>query len=83
MAGMSGKDGARLAVLTARPRKRPDFTKGITDTVLVNVIATCPDTKSVTAGPAPLYGTCTMSIFAMNLSSSPDILATPPVPAEA
>jgi hypothetical protein len=44
------------------------------------VICTSPATTSCIAGPAPLYGTCTTSIFVCCLKSSMPTCGTEPLP---
>ena len=42
----------------------------MTGTALAIVTPICPPSMSTINGPVPLYGTCVMSIFAIDLKSS-------------
>src|SRR4051794_14644010 len=48
-----------------------------------NIIWTCPETRSISAGGEPLYGTCRMSIPASTLSNSPSMCDWVPKPGDA
>ena len=48
-----------------------------------NMTSTCPPSRSVSAGPAPRYGTCTMSTPVIILNSSPPTWIEVPLPADA
>ena len=52
-------------------RSLPLFTCGTVEVGLENISATWPPSRSLIAGPAPLYGTCTRSVFVVSLNSSP------------
>lgn len=80
--GRSGKTSLRLALVTPSPLNRPARTWGIEDSTLLNASSMCPPIKSVKTGPAPLYGTCTISMRAAELSISPARWVTIPMPAE-
>ena len=67
MVGSVGAAALRFALLMASARRRPEFTYGSTDSVLANIIETCPAIRSVTAGGVPLYGICAMSILRLQL----------------
>ncbi|KAG1241825.1 hypothetical protein G6F65_023335 [Rhizopus arrhizus] len=58
----------------------PAWICGIDDGRLSNRISIWPPTASATAGPAPLYGTCTMSVPVAILNDSPIKCSTPQVP---
>ena len=49
---------------------------------LANIIPMCPATRSVTAGPPPLYGTCVKSVPVRSLKSSVARCGTLPLPGE-
>src|SRR5205807_2374994 len=68
--GTSGNAGERSELITASMRSFPLWTYGATvcsDTIMA---WTCPPTRSASAPPDPLYGTCTRSMRASSLSSS-------------
>src|SRR3954469_23390329 len=50
---------------------------------LANTICDSPARVATVAGPAPLYGTCTMSIFAIDFNSSPARCGVLPTPDDA
>src|SRR5262249_48985482 len=50
---------------------------------LSNITCTWPGIRSCSAGPAPLYGTCSMSQPVMNLNSSPERCTEVPLPEDA
>src|SRR4051812_29521186 len=73
-------------------RVRLDTAIGLTRLLLMNAIAagseenitcTCPLARSVSAGGAPLYGTCVQVKLAIARKSSPDKCVMVPVPADA
>src|SRR6266545_3051557 len=70
--GRCGTAGIRLAVVTARPRSLPPWISGSTAPILLNITSTRPGKRSLSAGPAPRYGTCSISMPAMRLNSSPE-----------
>ena len=55
----------------------------IDDGRLSKSTCTWPPIRSMSAGPAPLYGTCSMSQPVINLNSSPDRCTEVPLPDEA
>ena len=54
MVGSSGARESRLLPETPRARSFPAFTCGRMATTLLNMISTCPPTRSVSAGESPL-----------------------------
>ncbi len=54
MAGTSGKEGARFAVVTPSARSLPVLMWSAEEGRLSNMIGTWPDSTSTSAGPAPL-----------------------------
>src|SRR5262245_45474262 len=82
--GMSGAALTRAALLTARMRKRPARWWPTTEVERIIVAtAMCPAMRSWSAGPPPLYGTCTRSSPpASSLKSSPVKFVIVPWPAE-
>ena len=74
---------ARLALVTASAFNLPALTSGITVGILMIIACTCPAVTSVTPGAAPLYGTCSRSMRAVDLSNSTDKCDRLPLPAEA
>src|SRR5207253_9645040 len=70
MVGTSGADGKRFAPVEAMRRARPSFTNGRMLPGTRNEALTWPPTRSVTAGPEPLYGTCVTSMCAALFSIS-------------
>src|ERR1035437_7536590 len=81
--GTSGAAGERVVVVTVRARSLPARTCGIAGGMPQKNINTCPPMRSGITCPAPLYGTCTMSIFSIVFSSSPERCCTLPMPGEA
>ncbi len=71
--GISGAAARRRGVVTARMRNLPLRCSSMSWAVTLGVaIGICPLSRSVSAGPAPLYGTCTMSPPPISdLNSSP------------
>src|SRR6185503_2154372 len=53
------------------------------DVRLSNMIDTCPDMRSISAGPLPLYGTCSIFTPVIMLKSSADMWIEVPLPEEA
>src|SRR5262249_29339848 len=62
---MSGSASERFVVVTASARSVPALMYPIEAGVDSNVTCTCPPIRLVSEGPAPRYGTCTMSTPAM------------------
>src|SRR5215831_12701568 len=60
----------------------PPLTYTIEDMV-ANMTCTCPPSRSISAGPAPRYGTCTRLTPVIILNSSPAIWFPEPMPADA
>ena len=83
MVGISGAAGERFAEVTAIGRNLPDLMNGIAEGIVGKMSDTCPPITSANAGALPLYGTCTMSIFAIILKSSPARCGGVPLPADA
>ena len=81
--GTSGSDGSRVAVVTASARSLPAFTCGEALTTLSIMIGTWPAITSISAGPLPLYGTCSMSMPAARLKSSMPRWDGEPLPIDA
>src|SRR6266849_5328878 len=81
--GRSGKACERRALVTATGASFPGFTCGIAAGMVAKYSWTCPDRTSTIAGPAPLYGTCTISARARMRKSSPARCEELPTPAEA
>jgi len=80
---MSGSASERLVVVTASARSVPALMYPIAAGVDSNVTCTCPPIRLVSEGPAPRYGTCTMSTPAIILNSSPAMWGPVPVPGDA
>jgi hypothetical protein len=68
--GTSGSDGRRLSESTASGRTLPARICGIADATGRITSSTSPEISAIMPTVAPLYGTCTMSIFSLYLSSS-------------
>ncbi|CFW13724.1 Uncharacterised protein [Bordetella pertussis] len=83
MVGRSGALAERSVVVTASARSLPACTCGHDDGMLSNMNCTWPPIRSVTAGALPLYGTCSTSIPARCLNSSPAMWIEVPLPDEA
>ena len=81
--GMSGSAGERIAVVTASARSLPALMYSIDEGMVAKKTCTCPPSRSVSAGPPPRYGTCTMSAPAIILNSSPATCGVLPLPADA
>ena len=56
---------------------------GSANGAMSNIIMTWPPIRSWLAGAAPLYGTCTMSTFAVSLKSSAAMWPELPTPCDA
>jgi hypothetical protein len=69
-------------VVTASGRTLPALISGIAGGRLPMNITMRPAITSVSAGDAPLYGTCTTSTPAIDLKSSADRCAELPLPPE-
>ena len=83
-----GRDvGRRREPLGRRDRENAHFPERCSSIIWAVMFGTasgiCPLMRSVIAGPAPLYGTCTMSgVPASFLNNSPVSWFTEPTPAE-
>src|SRR5437016_7537277 len=80
--GRSGAAAMRFELATPSATSLPALTCGNADGVPANIICTCPPTTAPTAGAMPLNGTCTMSIPAVLLKSSPARCAPLPLPGD-
>ena len=69
--GISGATGERRDPPTASALILPAFTCGSTACTALNMNATSPAMSPVIAPAEPLYGTCSISIPAVDLNSSP------------
>src|SRR3546814_7107165 len=83
MVGTSVSRGERASLVTARALSLPAFTCGRDVEMLSNINDTSPASKATTAGPLPLYGTCSMSMPVAFLNISADRWLVLPGPAEA
>ena len=83
MVGTSGRVGRRSRVDTASTRNRPDWTYGSAATAVLNATSMSPETWSISAGPVPLYGTCTMLTPPRRLNISISRCELVPLPPEA
>src|SRR5688572_7209106 len=83
MVGSSGAAMERLAPVTATPRNFPARTCGKLEARFANITETWPAMRSVNAGAAPLYGTCTISTLAIELKSTAARCVDVPLPADA
>src|SRR3954467_10909682 len=81
MLGTSGRNGARVAVVTASARTFPAAICPIDSGPLLNDIGICPPSRSLIAGAPPLYGIALRSTLARLLKSSPARWVDVPVPA--
>jgi hypothetical protein len=61
----------------------PARTYSIDDGIVANITCTCPAMRSVTAGPAPRYGTCSMLTPVIILNISPLTWTMVPLPDDA
>src|SRR5947208_12805570 len=82
MVGTSGNDGERAFPVTASARSLPSRICGTTGGMELNTTGTWPATAAATAGPAPLYGTCTTSSPTERPNCAPTRCVTDPVPPE-
>ena len=80
--GTSGARGVRSAVLTASIFTRPACRWGNAVTASMKHILTSPESNAWAAGAPPRYGTCTISIPAMDISNSVARWLVAPMPAE-
>ncbi|CFP65981.1 Uncharacterised protein [Bordetella pertussis] len=80
--GRSGKADERCAAVTAIGRTLPLLMKGSAAGTSTNISCTWPDTRSVSAGTLPRYGTCSSSTPAASLNSWPDRCCELPLPAD-
>ena len=81
--GISGISAVRFNVAMPMGRMRPALISAFSAGRPEQNICICPDSTSVVATPAPLYGTCTMSMPATVFNSSPHKCGEPPTPDEA
>ena len=81
MVGRSGSSADRLLSAMAMGRSRSDRSESMPGT-LANSAWTWPPMRSMSAGFMPLFGTWTISMPAMVLSSSPARCEALPTPAE-
>src|SRR5215203_3325371 len=79
----SGAAGVRFAVVTPRPRSLSAWISGSTAPILLNMTSTRPGSRSLSAGPAPRYGTWSISTLASRLNSSPERCTEVPWPDDA
>ncbi|MCY1356593.1 hypothetical protein D9M69_430510 [compost metagenome] len=79
---MSGAAVARWSLGTASARRLPALTCGSSAGMLSIMKSIWPATRSVMAGPVPLYGTCSACSPACCLSSSPASCAGEPLPGD-
>jgi hypothetical protein len=54
MAGRSGTNGTRAAVVAPSARSLPSCTSGQTDGIVSNIMSTCPPSSAGNAGPLPV-----------------------------
>ena len=71
MVGTSGRLSSRFKPDTDSARSLPPRMCGLTEVGTVNMMPTWPPKRSITAGPAPLYGTCTILVLVIRRNSSP------------
>ncbi len=83
MVGMSGAVNQRSSEVTAIGRTLPARACAITVGMLPKVMCTWPPITSVSAGPPPLYGMCSMSVPVIALNISPDRCSEVPCPDDA
>ncbi|MNT61115.1 hypothetical protein D3C72_1987360 [compost metagenome] len=81
--GTSGSIEMRLGAATASARNWPALMNGCAAGTVSTIMLTCPATRSVMAGPLPLYGTWVMSILASFLKISAAMRCGAPAPEEA
>ena len=80
MAGTSGSAATRLGAVTPSARSLPDLMWPIEPGRLSNTDCSWPPSRSVSAGAVPRYGTWTMLMPVIDLSSSPDMCGEVPTP---
>ena len=80
---MSGAEAVRFRVVTASARSLPERACESAADAVRKRNGTCPASTSATAGPPPLYGTCTMLIPVLSFSSSAAMWPGVPLPGEA
>src|SRR5438876_662180 len=80
--GTSGNNFKRVAVVTANGRSLPALMCSIDALTLSIITCTYPAIRSVSAGDAPRYGTCTMLVLVIILNSSPATWGGVPLPPE-
>ena len=71
MVGTSGSDAERFVPVDPSARSLPDFTCGVAVVAEANTDGICPPSRSLIAGPPPLYGTWTRLACAVSRKSSP------------
>ena len=62
MVGTSGSTELRRARLTPMARSRPTLMWSMADGIVAKRSEGSPPTSDITAGPPPLYGTCTIFV---------------------
>src|SRR5258705_3363123 len=80
MVGTSGGAAGRFGPVDPRARSLPAFTCGVAVVAEANTDGICPPSRSLIAGPPPLYGTWTRLAFAVSRNSSPARLPALPIP---
>ena len=80
---MAGAALERVRLVTASPRSFCERTCIMAPGTLLKYKVTWPAITSINACPPPLYGTCTMLIFACDLKNSADSCVVLPAPADA
>ena len=83
MVGRSGRSSERRRLPTPSSRSFPVFTCGSVEGMLKNATCTSSPSRAMSAGVAPLYGTCVISTRASILKSSPAMWVELPVPLDA
>ena len=81
--GKSGNCGERLSDAIPSGRRRPDLICADSAVAPVQIIGIWPESTSIIAMPAPLYGMWTISMPAIDLNNSPHRCGEPPLPLEA
>ena len=82
MVGKSGNSAERAAPVVPITRSVPAAICGVTTSAGENIMSMRPPRRSVTAGPVPRYGTCSMSMPAICANSAPDRCEAEPAPDE-
>ncbi|CFP59158.1 Uncharacterised protein [Bordetella pertussis] len=80
--GTSGSSAERSLEVTARACSLPALMKGIALEAVTTARPIWLPSTSLSAGPQPLYGTCTICVLALTLSSSPARCCGVPLPHE-